>query len=337
MNREANSQQQLNLTALQRIDNKIVEVLGTSTHVAVYKFDEQSQQWHRREVEGSLFIVRRVEEPYERLVVLNRLSTKNLVEDVNEKLLIKCQGPYLIYKNNTESINGIWFYETSEQERLFNQLKEIQKQLSLPRAPPPVIHQQPPQLQQQPMPQPPPQMMQHIMMQPMMQAMMQQQMPHPMPQQPMPQQPMPQPIPVQPLVQPQMFQQQQQHQQMPTTQTPPPQRTTPPPSKESSDILAKLMSSVALKPPGLHVPTDHVPSPTATHAGISVSTLESEHHQHQHHQHHHHHATQPNNAPLQAATTASLTKDQLREVLKRLVNDDQFITQVYNSYVSASK
>ncbi|EFA85504.1 hypothetical protein PPL_01461 [Heterostelium album PN500] len=333
MNREAGSQQQLNLSALQRLDNKIVSVLGTSTHVAVYKFDESSLEWHRGEVEGSLFIVRRLEEPFERLVVLNRLSTKNLVEDINDRLLIKCQGPYLIYKSNN-SINGIWFYEESEQPRIFNQLKDIQKQISARPPPTPVVVAVP----VTPLPQQQQQQLQ---------------------QQPLSPQPIYQPPPVQQQPPPHMMAPpaQMMHHQIPIpiTQPPPPamlQQQQPPPMSQQQQtaaaalainqqqqethlpILAKLMSSVTMnKPPGLHQ------EPPAIQA-ISVSSIES---QHQYNQ-------QPSKRTPQPAQQPTLTKDQLKEILKKLSKeyvilmilrlmsqDDQFINQVYSSYVSQSK
>jgi hypothetical protein len=45
MNRETNSQQQLNLSALRRLDPAIVDVLFNSAHVAVYAFDDTNRTW----------------------------------------------------------------------------------------------------------------------------------------------------------------------------------------------------------------------------------------------------------------------------------------------------
>jgi len=38
----------LNLAALQRLDDKIVKVLGNAGHVALYSFDADKQEWVRR-------------------------------------------------------------------------------------------------------------------------------------------------------------------------------------------------------------------------------------------------------------------------------------------------
>ncbi|KAM9996507.1 hypothetical protein ACTFIY_002674 [Dictyostelium cf. discoideum] len=143
--------QQQNLSALQRLDSKICGVLGTSTHVTAYKFDESVKQWFRKDIEGSLFIVNTTEYPYCKLIVMNRLSTKNLVEEINEKIVIRIQGQYLIYKNKSGEINGIWFYEVTDQEKIYNLLKDLQRN---PPQPPQI---QPPQQQpqQQPLPQQP--------------------------------------------------------------------------------------------------------------------------------------------------------------------------------------
>eukprot|EP01132_Coremiostelium_polycephalum_P008388 gene8388-10303_t len=307
MNREPNSSQQLNLQALQRLDNKIVSVIGTSRHVAVYRFDENVRQWFRKEVEGSLFIVKRMEFPYEQLIVLNRLSTKNLVEDISEKLVIKCQGPYLIYKNKSEDINGIWFYEPSDQEKIFNQLKDIQ--------------QQPQQPQQQ---QPP------ILTQIMQQQQQPQQIQQPQPQQP--QQPQPQPQPQQQIptraITPQsippglvLYNQQQQQQYIhPDQQQQQPSinhfennneefmKQQPPQSPKVKEIplLTELMNSVKV------------------HQQQQQQQLEQQQQQQQ----------QIEQQQQQQKQTTTITKEQFKESLKKLLNDDSFISLVYNSYLN---
>ncbi|KYQ94377.1 hypothetical protein DLAC_04675 [Tieghemostelium lacteum] len=265
-----------NLSALQRLDNKIYGVLGTSTHVSVYIFDDSSKQWARKEVEGTLFVVARNEYPWSKLIVMNRLSTKNLVEEVNEKLVIKCQGQYLIYKNNNE-INGIWFYETEDQDKIFKLLKEIQNNPPIPpqQAPQPI----PPQ---PPMGLPPmgfPGMMHHDYQghPPPFPGMM------PFMGGPPPGFPLPPGFP--PMVSPQK--------ELSNTNLhniPPPQPTQPQPSHNGNSnnvpiMLATLMNSVK-------------------------------------------------NTPSSSSNT--ITKEQLKEKLKELVNDDNFINLVYQSYINTS-
>ncbi|KAF2071228.1 hypothetical protein CYY_007462 [Polysphondylium violaceum] len=325
MNRDStqSQSQQQKLSALQRLDNKIYSILGTSTHTTAYKFEETTKQWSRKDIEGALFVVNRTVEPYCKLIVLNRLSTKNLMEDITEKMIIKCSGPYLLYKNS-EEINGIWFYENADQEKIFNLLKESQKNPPIP--PPPQQQQQQQPQQQMLMPGiPPPGFMNtpnpnwpHMyMMQP---QAMNQPPPHGVAGWPMPNNYMNQPQTPVSL--------ESNHGNIPTT-----------PLSPSSPLPVHHQS----------------PSPSPSH-----------------HHHHHHHHQQPqqltpnkinqeqeehqqaitnNTVPLLSVLMNSvipknddvenangngeiLTKKQLQDSLRELVEDDKFITMVYNSYIS---
>ncbi|KAK6163605.1 hypothetical protein DH2020_000469 [Rehmannia glutinosa] len=48
----------LNLTVLQRIDPFVEEILITAAHVTFYEFNIDTSQWSRKDVEGSLFVVK---------------------------------------------------------------------------------------------------------------------------------------------------------------------------------------------------------------------------------------------------------------------------------------
>ncbi|ETV89691.1 hypothetical protein, variant 2 [Aphanomyces astaci] len=92
----------LNLQVLQRQDNQISDIVGTASHVVVYEFDQTEQSWKRKEVEGSLFIVKRYSAPRFQMFVNNRLSTSNLtisidaqlnVDNVDDFLILRCVDP----------------------------------------------------------------------------------------------------------------------------------------------------------------------------------------------------------------------------------------------------
>jgi len=54
----------MNLAVLQRIDASIEDVLDSAGHVTLYEFKVESQAWEKKEIEGSLFVVRRKREPF---------------------------------------------------------------------------------------------------------------------------------------------------------------------------------------------------------------------------------------------------------------------------------
>ncbi|KAI4373609.1 hypothetical protein MLD38_011717 [Melastoma candidum] len=115
----------LNLTVLQRIDPFVEEILITAAHVTFYEFNIDSSQWSRKDVEGSLFVVKRNAQPRFQFIVMNRRSTDNLVENLLEDFEFEVQVPYLLYRNAAQEVNGIWFYNARECEEvasLFNRI-----------------------------------------------------------------------------------------------------------------------------------------------------------------------------------------------------------------------
>uniref|UniRef100_A0A2P2LYS1 mRNA-decapping enzyme-like protein n=1 Tax=Rhizophora mucronata TaxID=61149 RepID=A0A2P2LYS1_RHIMU len=110
----------LNLTVLQRIDPFIEEILITAAHVTFYEFNIDSNQWSRKDVEGSLFVVKRNKQPRFQFIVMNRRNTENLVENLLGDFEYEVQVPYLLYRNAAQEVNGIWFYNPRECEEVAN-------------------------------------------------------------------------------------------------------------------------------------------------------------------------------------------------------------------------
>lgn len=67
-------------------------------------------------MEGSLFVVKRNSQPRFQFIVMNRRNTDNLVEDLLSDFEYELQPPYLLYRNATQEVNGIWFYNQHDCE-----------------------------------------------------------------------------------------------------------------------------------------------------------------------------------------------------------------------------
>ncbi|KAG4177610.1 hypothetical protein ERO13_A11G318500v2 [Gossypium hirsutum] len=124
-NIDQQSTKMLNLTVLQRIDAFIEEILITAAHVTFYEFNLDSNQWSRKDVEGSLFVVKRNTQPRFQFIVMNRRNTDNLVENLLGDFEYEVQGPYLLYRNAAQEVNGIWFYNPRECEDVANLFSRI--------------------------------------------------------------------------------------------------------------------------------------------------------------------------------------------------------------------
>ncbi|KAJ1446679.1 hypothetical protein M885DRAFT_545563 [Pelagophyceae sp. CCMP2097] len=124
------------LSALRRVDGRVVEVLAAATHTTLYDFADG--EWRRTGVEGPLFVVRRSSAPLHRLIVLNRLSMDNLVEGIDETLQVEVVERYLIFRragvDEGQKINGMWFHSLEEHANMTALVEELlKKQLEAPR------------------------------------------------------------------------------------------------------------------------------------------------------------------------------------------------------------
>jgi mRNA-decapping enzyme 1B len=118
-------QLEYNVAVLKRRDAAISGVIDMSGHVVLYRFSEETQSWDRRNVEGSLFVVSRSEEPKYQFVVLNRISSENLVESVSSDFQMELTDQFLLYRNTQQEISGIWFYSPSERASIAALLQSI--------------------------------------------------------------------------------------------------------------------------------------------------------------------------------------------------------------------
>ena len=57
-----------------------------------------SEEWEKTETEGTLFVYERNCDPQFGFLILNRRSTRNLVEPVTKELDFQLQTPFLLYK-----------------------------------------------------------------------------------------------------------------------------------------------------------------------------------------------------------------------------------------------
>jgi mRNA-decapping enzyme 1B len=114
-----------NLKILQRVDPEVDEVLATAGHVCLYYMHVTSQQWTRKNVEGSLFLLKRKSQPRFQMMVLNKLATENYIETIHGSFDFEVNAPYLMYTHGNSEIHGIWFYDEDDLHRLSTLLNRV--------------------------------------------------------------------------------------------------------------------------------------------------------------------------------------------------------------------
>ncbi|DBA87219.1 TPA: hypothetical protein ACH3X1_004288 [Trebouxia sp. C0004] len=116
---------QLNLSVLRRVDPDTEQVLATAGHVALYVFDTERKAWSRKDVEGSLFLLKRQTQPRFKIVILNKKSQDNFVEDVLGDFKFEVAPPYVLYRSKLDEVIGVWFYDQNECAMVAGLLKRV--------------------------------------------------------------------------------------------------------------------------------------------------------------------------------------------------------------------
>jgi hypothetical protein len=109
------------------------QLLATAGHVALYDYDKPNKKWTRKDVEGSLFVVKRRGTPRFRFIILNKKSADNFIEDVGGGFACEANPPYLLYKSSSHNqVIGIWFYDKEDFAKIAALLQKISATFAAP-------------------------------------------------------------------------------------------------------------------------------------------------------------------------------------------------------------
>ncbi|RHZ56302.1 hypothetical protein Glove_402g54 [Diversispora epigaea] len=132
---DPNARNAVNLNVLRRHDDKIVEIVDSSSYVVVYKFDNEQSTWTKKGVEGTLFVFKRCAQPAYGFIVMNRLGIDNFMAPLTDSMELEYQDEYIIYRTDDDNIHGIWVFETKDRERIektLQECRELSKKINLP-------------------------------------------------------------------------------------------------------------------------------------------------------------------------------------------------------------
>ncbi|KAL1463521.1 hypothetical protein WDU94_015266 [Cyamophila willieti] len=121
---------EVNVSAIRRVDPLVKDLVDSATHVALYSFNGPKNEWDKTNIEGALFVYKRVGNPLYSMFILNRNSPENLLEPVVKDLNLQLQNPFILYKNKQGLIYGIWFYNKEDCERISDILQKLVKELT---------------------------------------------------------------------------------------------------------------------------------------------------------------------------------------------------------------
>ncbi|XP_066523152.1 mRNA-decapping enzyme 1B [Hoplias malabaricus] len=118
----------ISLAALRRQDPYINNIMDVASQVALYIFNNETNEWEKTDIEGTLFVYTRLASPKHGFTIMNRLSMDNLTEPITKDLDFQLQDPFLLYRNARLSIYGIWFYDKADCQRIAELTKNLTRQ-----------------------------------------------------------------------------------------------------------------------------------------------------------------------------------------------------------------
>lgn len=118
----------ISLAALKRQDPYINNIVDVASQVALYTYNNRTNEWEKTEVEGTLFIYTRLASPRHGFTIMNRLNMQNLTEPITKDLDFQLQDPFLLYRNARLVIHGIWFYDKEDCQRIAQRMKILTQQ-----------------------------------------------------------------------------------------------------------------------------------------------------------------------------------------------------------------
>ena len=124
-----------NLRVLKRLDATITEIIGSASHTVLY--EGASGKWIKKDIEGTMFIVKRSVPCRFRLIVLNRSNPENFTYDIDSNMQNRMMENFLMFKSKldgNEDMRGLYFHDGEEKmamNALISECKERQREASV--------------------------------------------------------------------------------------------------------------------------------------------------------------------------------------------------------------
>jgi len=109
------------LNNLQKLDPDVQQVATYAKFVVVHFKDDATGKWHQPGIEGPLYLVRRVSQPYVCLIVRNKLEGGgDIIDGVDADWEIDSKVQHIVYKSGdpSKNVRCLWFPEDAERMKV---------------------------------------------------------------------------------------------------------------------------------------------------------------------------------------------------------------------------
>lgn len=119
---------ELNFSVIRRHNPDVLSILSIAPFSVVYSFSPTTQQWEKRDVEGTLFVCHLSPSPNGAdryaVMVLNRRGLKNFTAELLNEGDVEITDQYVILQvandNEVPQIIGLWIFEDTPTTRMLN-------------------------------------------------------------------------------------------------------------------------------------------------------------------------------------------------------------------------
>jgi len=113
-----------------RVDDQITEILFDVHFASHYEFDQSANVWHKQGIEGALYLVKRRAEPLYKLVILNRLASKDYAQSISADMEFEKKDKNIwFFREATGIVQGIWSPSDELLDKCFAKIQELQHQI----------------------------------------------------------------------------------------------------------------------------------------------------------------------------------------------------------------
>lgn len=117
----------LKMTTLQSLDPYASEVVSSAGRTALYNYDQVGETWSKTDVEGTLILYKRKANPKHMLTIISKTSKSNFIEPVTRNCDAQQKPPYVLLRNDSTKILGIWFADQSDVPRIYESISSFIK------------------------------------------------------------------------------------------------------------------------------------------------------------------------------------------------------------------
>ncbi|KAJ1915994.1 hypothetical protein H4219_004016 [Mycoemilia scoparia] len=107
-----------NFRVLKRHHHNLYGIVDFTNHAVLYKYSEETADWVKEGVEGTLFILMVLDTDEYILKIMNRLTPVDYNENISPSLDIHLVDEYIIYKTPDQGILGLWIYQEKDRIRI---------------------------------------------------------------------------------------------------------------------------------------------------------------------------------------------------------------------------